>query len=189
MEHTLKRMMSGLLSATFLVGSGCLAGIAIMEFWFAVTGAGERDLFEGVVRAVNLALIGLAVFVLGSGLGKGYATAERDADFHTLARGTLTRFVSVVCIALVMESLLMVVENQLMGSGAGLESALVVALAAGILLACLGLFMRFTRPEPLRPAVDVRLSVRRPTETVPGPGAPYALFGLAPQRAREQVRS
>jgi hypothetical protein len=189
MEHTLKRLMSGILSAMFLVGTGCLAGIAVMEFAFAVSSAGEQSLIPGVVRAVNLALIALAVFVLGTGLGRGYAIAERAADFYALVRGTLTRFVSVVCIALVMESLLMVVESHLLGAGAGLESALVVALAAGILLACLGLFMRFTRPEPLAAAPDPRLSERLAPEARPASGAAYALFGLAPRVAREQIRS
>jgi hypothetical protein len=188
MEHTLKRLMSGLLSAMFLVATGCLAGIAAMEFAFAVSNAGERDLFESVVRAVNLALIALAVFVLGAGLGKGLATVERDADFYALVRGTLTRFVSVVCIALVMESLLLVVEEHLLGGGPGVESALVVALAAGILLACLGLFMRFTRPEPLAPA-DMRFTERLPSQPRPGAVGAYALFGLSPQLAREQIRS
>ena len=189
MEHTLKRLMSSLLSGMFLVGAGCLAGIAVMEFWFAVSSAGEQDLFHGEVRAVNLALIALAVFVLGSALGKGYATAERDADFYALVRGTLTRFVGVVCLALVMESLLMVMEQHLLGTGAAPESALVVALAAGILLVCLGLFMRFTRLEPLPVASDARRSEPLPVPARTGAGAPYALFGLAPRLAREQVRS
>lgn len=189
MEHTLKRLMSGLLSAMFMVATGCLAGIAAMEFAFAVSNAGDRDLFEAVVRAVNLALIALAVFVLGAGLGKGFATVERDADFYALVRATITRFVSVVCIALVMESLLMVVEEHLLGSGAGVDSALVVALAAGILLACLGMFMRFTRPESLPLAADSRPPDRLPSQARPGAVATYALFGLSPQSAREQIRS
>jgi hypothetical protein len=187
MEHALKRFMGGLLSALFLVGTGCLVGIAVLEFGFAVGDAGEQNLFEGVVRAVNLALLALATFVLGAGLGKGYASAERSAHSFALVRGTLTRFVSVACIALVMESLLMVLEQHLLGRGAGLESALVVALAAGILLVCLGLFMRFTRPEALPAASDPRLSERLAPQ--PRPAEPYALFGLAPKMAREQIRS
>jgi hypothetical protein len=142
-----------------------------------------------VVRAVNLALIALAVFVLGAGLGKGFATVERDVDFYALVRATLTRFVSVVCIALVMESLLLVVEEHLLGGGAGVESALVVALAAGILLACLGLFMRFTRPDVPPLAAETRPAEPMPSHARPGAVGTYALFGLSPQVAREQIRS
>jgi len=147
MEEASKRLMAGVFSTMFLAVTVCLALLSIVEFVLAFVQSQDKDLISGIVRAVNTAIIALATFELGVGIGKEYTVPEDGRDLYPVVRRTVTRFVSVVCIALVLESLLMVIKYSQLELAGNLYYPVAVLVGAGLLLVSLGLFIHFTRPD------------------------------------------
>lgn len=175
MEEASKRLMAGVFSTMFLAVTVCLALLSMVEFVLALVQAQDKDLVSGVVKAVNTAIIALATFELGVGIGKEYTVPEDGRDLYPVVRRTVTRFVSVVCIALVLESLLMVIKYSQLELAGNLYYPVAVVAGAGVLLVSLGLFIHFTRP-------DAQGSVRE--EVLPQGGAAEGLLSRATAQAR-----
>ncbi len=72
--------------------------------------SGELGFTEAILKAINMAIVALAIFELGLVVNKEYAGKSDDHHIVTVLRRTLPRFVSIVCIALVLEGLLMVIK-------------------------------------------------------------------------------
>ena len=87
------------LSLTALSGDAILMGLN-----------GELQFTEAILKAINMAIVGLAIFELGLVVNKEYAGKNNDHHIVIVLRRTLPRFVSIVCIALVLEGLLMVIK-------------------------------------------------------------------------------
>lgn len=189
MEEKSKRLLAGMFSLMFLAVTACLAALSLMEFVLAFTQGQEKDLIGGIVRSINTAIIALATFELGVGIGREYTLPDEGTDLYPVVRRTVTRFVSVVCIALVLESLIMVIKYSQLELAGNLYYPVAVVGSASLLLLALGLFIHLTRPD----AVGVTEVKRAPSRLAaggdPARGGDFALFGLAPEPARAQIRS
>lgn len=109
----------------------------------------HKNLAEGLLKALNMAVIALATFELGLGVQKEYAHHEEDSDILLVLRRTVSRFVSIVCIALVLEGLIMVIKYSQLELAGNLPYPVAIVASAAILLVALGAFLHLTR-DPLR---------------------------------------
>ncbi|MEW5707830.1 MAG: hypothetical protein AB1830_02820 [Pseudomonadota bacterium] len=170
--EALKRLMAGAFSAMFLVVAASLAVLSVADFVRAFVEFQDKELISGIVRAINTAFISLATFEVGVGIGKEYTVPEGRTNLYQIVRRTVTRFVSVVCIALVLEGLIMVIKYSQLELAGNLYYPVAVLVGASVLLVSLGLFIYLTRPEmvtPLYRTVPVSEGWKR-QGTVPGVG-------------------
>ena len=147
--NTASSMISGaqtfigvMFSGLFLTLSLSLAGLAIFEFASAFFG--EKSLATGLVRPINFAVISLALFELGIGIRKEYTHDDETMDIFGTVRRSVTRFVAVVCVALVLEALIMVVKYSQLELAGNLYYPVAIVVAAALLLISLGGFLHLT---------------------------------------------
>lgn len=119
------------LSLTILSGEAILKGLS-----------GDLKLTEAILKAINMAIVGLAIFELGIVVNKEYAGKDDDHHIVIVLRRTLPRFVSIVCIALVLEGLLMVIKYSQLELAGNLYYPVAIITSAALLLAALGVFLR-----------------------------------------------
>lgn len=130
-----------------------LSGVAALE---TLTGA--------AVKAMNTAVISLAAFELGLVVQQEYGARE-EGDFSDVLRRTVPRFISIVCVAVSLEGLLMVIKFAQLDLSGNLPYAVATLAAAALLLLALGGFLRLTRVPARRPAE----SARRARRDIPQP--------------------
>lgn len=140
----LRALLAILFSVLFMVLSVAFAALAVKEFVAAFTLA--SGLTGGLIASINAAVISLAAFELGFNVGKEYIQ-ESDEDIFAAVRRSIARFVGVVCIALVLEGLIMVIKYSQLELAGNLGYPVAVIGSASLLLIALGLFLFLTRPE------------------------------------------
>ena len=128
-------------STIFFLFSLSLAGLTLQEIWHGLSGS--ENLIGAFVKAINIAVIALAIFELGLVVNKEYGEAEDDHIVIVLRR-TVPRFVSIVCIALVLEGLLLVIKYSQLELAGNLYYPVAIIIAASLLLIALGIFLRFS---------------------------------------------
>ena len=121
------------LALTLLSGDAMLKGLT-----------GELGFTEAILKAINMAIVALAIFELGLVVNKEYAGKDDAHHIATVLRRTLPRFVSIVCIALVLEGLLMVIKYSQLELAGNLYYPVAVITSAALLLASLGVFLRLS---------------------------------------------
>ena len=133
-----------------------MGGLALESIWISITG--DKALAEGLLKALNMAVISLATFELGLGVHKEYATHDDNVDVLVILRRTVARFVSIVCIALVLEGLLMVIKYSQLDLAGNLPYPVAIVASAALLLTALGAFLRLSREDapvaPREPAIN-----------------------------------
>lgn len=144
-----KGLIALMFSTLFLTLSVSLGILAIIQFTQAF--GSEDALISGLVKSINTAVISLATFELGIGIGKEYSIDEEGGDIFPAVRRSITRFVAVVCIALVLEGLIMVIKYSQLDMAGNLYYPVAIVVSASILLLALGGFLRLTQAER-RPA-------------------------------------
>lgn len=131
--------------------SNLFYGIALL---LLVTGVYQLvvDLFTSgleviniVIRIINTLVIALAMFELGAGISKEYSDTDEERNIYTSIRRTVTRFVGTVCIALVLESLMMVIKYSQLQMAGNLYYPVAIMVGASLLLISLGGFLALTR--------------------------------------------
>jgi len=140
----LRSLLAILFSVLFMVLSISFAVLAVKEFITAVSGV--HGLTTGLIASINAAVISLASFELGLNVGKEYIQ-ESDDDIFAAVRRSIARFVGVVCIALVLEGLIMVIKYSQLDLAGNLGYPVAIIGSASLLLIGLGLFLFLTRPE------------------------------------------
>lgn len=140
----LRALLAVLFSVLFMVLSISFAGEAVKEFMAALSSL--DGLTTGLVSSINAAVISLAAFELGLNVGKEYIQ-ESDDDIFAAVRRSIARFVGVVCIALVLEGLIMVIKYSQLDKAGNLGYPVAIIGSASMLLLALGLFLFLTRPE------------------------------------------
>jgi hypothetical protein len=128
-------------SIIFFLFSLSLAGLTLQEIWHGLSGS--ENLIGAFVKAINIAVIALAIFELGLVVNKEYGETEDDHILIVLRR-TVPRFVSIVCIALVLEGLLLVIKYSQLELAGNLYYPVAIIIAASMLLMSLGVFLRFS---------------------------------------------
>ncbi|GAB4291249.1 MAG: hypothetical protein Kow0096_05300 [Thiohalomonadaceae bacterium] len=140
----LRSILAIFFSLLFLALSIAFAVVSLREFVAAVSE--PKGLTSGLIAAINAAVISLAAFELGFNVGKEYVQ-ESDDDIYAAVRRSIARFVGVVCIALVLEGLIMVIKYSQLELAGNLGYPVAIIGGASLLLIALGVFLFLTRPE------------------------------------------
>ena len=146
MPHSLllaryRQHMALVFAGIFLVLALVLTGLSIHALANGLLG--RIAIVETLVKAINLAVIALAMFELGMVVSREYRETASEAGLTSLRR-TVTHFVGIVCIALVLEGLLMVIKYSQLELAGNLTYPVAIIASAALLLTALGLFLRFT---------------------------------------------
>ena len=139
---SIKYFMAKTFYYLFLLLSISLAGLALYEFALSFTS--PEALANGLVKTINIAVVSLAIFELGVGIGKEYTTEEEQGNIYYSVRRSITRFVAVVCTALVLEGLIMVIKYSQLEMAGNLSYPVAIIVSASILLLSLGGFLKLT---------------------------------------------
>jgi len=145
MSHFLQIGMGRTFSVVFLALSVLLMGLASYQFLDGLEQG--KELISIFVQSVNTGIIALAIFELGIGIGKEYANSEQhEHTFYTIRR-MVARFVGTVCIALVLESLIMIIKYSQLDLAGNLYYPVGILAASSVMLCSLGLFLHFSRAD------------------------------------------
>ncbi|MGE5338311.1 MAG: hypothetical protein ACM3PU_10805 [Gemmatimonadota bacterium] len=104
----------------------------------------EGDFFTGLVKGLNIGVVALAVYELAQIVYQEYDHNHELRDVMARTRRGVSRFGSVVVVALVLESLIMVIKYSQQDLAGFLFYPATLILSAAVLLAALGLFARLT---------------------------------------------
>lgn len=128
-----------LLFALFYVGN------AAVGFFRPILNAG--DLNEGLVKGLHMGVVAMAVYELAKIIYQEYdPTGASDSVIRRMRRGII-RFVSVVCTALVLESLILVIKYSQKDLAGFLYYPVAIIIAAAALLMALGVFTKLSQNE------------------------------------------
>lgn len=150
MQIAIKIWMGKIFSVLFLSLSLLLIALAGYQFYTGL--AQQKEVVSIFVQSINTAIISLAIFELGIGIGKEYSEPEEDENTYLVIRRTITRFVATVCIALVLEALIMIIKYSQLDLAGNLYYPVGILVGASVLLTSLGLFLHFSR----RDGIDLR---------------------------------
>lgn len=139
----IKYIMAKTFHYLFLLLSISLIGLAVYEF--AQSFATGESLANGLIKTINIAVVSLAIFELGVGIGKEYdSEVDEQGDIYSSVRRSITRFVAVVCTALVLEGLIMVIKYSQLELAGNLLYPVAIIASASLLLLSLGGFLKLT---------------------------------------------
>lgn len=147
-ERWLRNIAATLFSLLFLTISLTLVGLSVMHFIQAFS---SDEFISGIIKAINDLFIALATYELAVGIFKEYRQ-ENEINLYSSIRRTITRFVSVAVIALVLEGLIMIIKYSQLELAGNLFYPVGVIFAAGILLIALGIFLKLTLQSEIHPA-------------------------------------
>jgi hypothetical protein len=141
----IRRIIVPAFTIFFLAFSLLYAGGATVQFLKPILSNG--DMLEGLVNGLHMGVVALAVYELAQIVYQEYDTsAPQDSMVRRIRRG-LIRFVSVVCTALVLESLIMVIKYSQKDLAGYLYYPVAIIVAAAILLMALGVFTHLSSGE------------------------------------------
>jgi len=139
----IKYIMAKTFHYLFLLLSISLIGLAVYEF--AQSFSTGESLANGLIKTINIAVVSLAIFELGVGIGKEYdSEVDEQGDIYSSVRRSITRFVAVVCTALVLEGLIMVIKYSQLELAGNLLYPVAIIDSASLLLLSLGGFLKLT---------------------------------------------
>jgi Ni/Fe-hydrogenase subunit HybB-like protein len=153
---TRKVFAVGYLSAVVLFVCCGLALIVFagIELWHGVSpvaGPALRERFNSVLESIGLLTIAVVAFELGQTVLEEEVQRAAHVSAPTRVRRFLSRFMVVVVVALSIEYLVVVFELA-HGDASRLPQAASIAVAAGVLLAAWGIFIRLNKSaEELEP--------------------------------------
>lgn len=120
--------------------------LAIYGVVKAIGDQGE-DLVTSIINSINTLVIALAMYELGTGISKEYTKMDDGSNIISNIRRSITRFVGTVVIALVLESLIMIIKYSQVGLAGNLHYPVAIIVATSILLLSLGGFLFLTKDE------------------------------------------
>lgn len=142
--NNVKSMMAFLFSSLFLLLSLVLVMTSVYDFMSTVFNE-STDLISATIKSINILVISLAMYELGVGVGKEYINCEPNDNIFSNIRRTITRFVGTVCIAVVLEALIMIIKYSQLDMAGNLFYPVAIMVGGGVLLASLGAFLSMTR--------------------------------------------
>lgn len=113
----------------------------------------KSEFTAAIIASINMLIIALAMFELGLGISKEYLVDDRSFSFYSNIRRTITRFVGTVCIALVLEALIMIIKYSQLELAGNLWYPVGIILGGSVLLIALGLFLYLTSASSHEEAV------------------------------------
>ena len=143
MSKTYKTTIALVFSVIFHIIS---LSLIILSFYIFTNGlfSKEHDLITLIIKSINTLVISLAMYELGVGVGKEYTVEDEGESIFQNMRRTITRFVGTVCIALVLESLIMIIKYSQLDLAGNLYYPVAILTSCSFLLIALGLFLKLT---------------------------------------------
>ena len=139
-----KQIMATLFSSIFHALSILLVVLASYKFVdYAINPHG--DFISTIIESINTYVISLAMFELGAGINKEYKSPDDDENIYFNVRRTITRFVGTVCIALVLEALIMILKYSQLEMAGNLYYPVGILSGGSFLLVSLGAFLWLTK--------------------------------------------
>jgi len=145
MNARLKTAVGLIFSVIFLIIALLLTALAGVQFHDGLSSG--KELINIFVQSVNTLIISLALFELGVGIGKEYAVIDEERNTYAVVRRTVARFVGTVCIALVLESLIMIIKYSQLDLAGNLFYPVAIMTGASVLLMGMGVFLSLTRAD------------------------------------------
>lgn len=142
MIASLPRVFVPLFSLLFFTIAVCLAISALVQFAQPVIEDG--DFVQGLVKGLHTGVVALAVYELAQIVHQEYDYDNQPQDIMERIRRGVARFGTVVFIALVLESLIMVIKYSQQDLAGFLYYPATIIASAALLLVALGVFVRFT---------------------------------------------
>ena len=139
-----KRLVATIFSLIFHSLSLFLVGLATYKLVKIVLNPPD-DLIPSIIESVSTYVISLAMFELGAGINKEYSGADEEENVYSNVRRTITRFVGTVCIALVLEALIMIIKYSQLELAGNLFYPVGILFGASLLLVALGAFLWLTK--------------------------------------------
>ena len=138
----------------FICCALALIVFAVLELWHGIN-PGEalpvRERFTAILESIGLLTIAVVAFELGQTILEEEAQRQVQVSAPTRVRRFLSRFMVVIIVALSIETLISVFEFAHDDTGR-LPHAALVGIAAGVLLAAWGVFIRLNKSaEELEP--------------------------------------
>jgi hypothetical protein len=138
----------------FFCCSIALVCFAVMELWHGINPTQTLDLrtrFNAILECIGLLTIAVVALELGQTILEEEVRREVHMSSPTRVRRFLSRFLVVIVVALGIETLVAVFEFA-HDDTSKLTQAAAIGVAAGVILAAWGLFIRFnTSAEKLEP--------------------------------------
>lgn len=136
------RLLYSLIAFTLLAAAILLIGVAI---WRTATGfwTGQNAL-ESMLDGISLIIIAVAVADVGKFLFEEEVLSDRELRRPAEARGSLTKFMTIIIIALHLEALVLIAKTSRETMGDIVYPGLLVFLAA-IAMVGLGLFQKLSQ--------------------------------------------
>ena len=154
MSKTYKTTIALVFSVIFHIIS---LSLIILSFYIFTNGlfSKEHDLITLIIKSINTLVISLAMYELGVGVGKEYTVEDEGESIFQNMRRTITRFVGTVCIALVLESLIMIIKYSQLDLAGNLYYPVAILTSCSFLLIALGLFLKLTgHVTEMNPIID-----------------------------------
>lgn len=144
MIKSYKTSVALLFSAIFHLISITLIILSVQQF---IGGFNKPDwnLVTLIIQSINTLIIALAMYELGIGVGKEYTASKEGENIFQNIRRSITRFVGTVCIALVLEALIMIIKYSQLDLAGNLYYPVAILVACSFLLLALGGFLSLTR--------------------------------------------
>ncbi|MGR8980657.1 MAG: hypothetical protein ACU84H_11300 [Gammaproteobacteria bacterium] len=139
-----KQIMATLFSSIFHALSILLVIMASYKFVEYALNP-EGDFISTIIQSINTYVISLAMFELGAGINKEYKSSDNGENIYLNVRRTITRFVGTVCIALVLEALIMIIKYSQLELAGNLFYPVGIIFGGGFLLVSLGVFLWLTK--------------------------------------------
>lgn len=145
--HLVQRLIVSMFALFFFCFSIVFAVSALFAFISPILDNG--DVVQGLVKGLNVAVVALAVYELAQIVYEEYDHGNQEDRILRMHRG-ITRFASVVFVALVLESLIMVIKYSQQDLAGFLYYPVAIISSAAFLLIALGVFTRLTgRAHPV----------------------------------------
>lgn len=142
MITVLPRLFIPMFALMFLGLSVSFAILALFEFATPIIESG--NLMDGLVKGLHTGVVALAVYELAQIVHQEYDHEGKPQNVMARIRRGVSRFGSVVIVALVLESLIMVIKYSQKDLAGFLYYPAAIIVAAALLLTALGLFARLT---------------------------------------------
>jgi hypothetical protein len=145
MKARFKTAIGLMFSLIFLAIALFLTALACFQFYSGLTDG--KELVNIFIQSVNTLIVSLALFELGLGIGKEYATHDEEHNAYAVVRRTIARFIGTVCIALVLESLIMIIKYSQLDLAGNLYYPVGIMAGTSVLLMGMGVFLHLTRAD------------------------------------------
>jgi hypothetical protein len=148
---TLPRVFVPAFALLFFAFSVCFAVSAVVQFALPILENG--DFLEGLIKGLHTGVVALAVYELAQIVHEEYDQEGRTQNALARIRRGVARFGAVVIVALVLESLIMVIKYSQENLAGFLYYPAAIIVAVALLLTALGVFAKLTS-VPVRAAND-----------------------------------